>query len=291
MAAKNKTETPESNEPTNEATNDAPNEFAAEFEFDDDVMGNEFDTARVPRFPYGIAINDKPAGLFLTAANLAKAGWIGSEALTLTELQLGSGDTERGLFLEAARMSVLGNVPPYIRYKRDKQLGQLAGALVGSYTTHADVLDKKTMDVCSEHLMVFFDSDNQPLHAMPISVRLKNTALWMFRERYEEFCQQAEMAFAKATHQRYQAKAQRWLALCVFDVAFTAVKKGQNGNQSWCLDIAEYKVPQPTTLPLWFLGIKQMRSQKALLWENYDFVEGSGSTRLMLAAAEETIAD
>ncbi|MEH2300786.1 DUF5895 domain-containing protein [Nostoc sp.] len=99
-----------------------------------------------------------------------------------------------GLLITQARLLVLAFVPEYIRYKSDVE--DCGGSFVGLYDEYKHNLDKKTMDVCSEHVLMFLDEDNQPLHTTPVVVRFKNVALWSFKSVREEFYRFLEKTFA-----------------------------------------------------------------------------------------------
>ncbi|MDQ2096745.1 MAG: DUF5895 domain-containing protein [Tychonema bourrellyi B0820] len=256
--------------------------LASEFEFDPSLLGEEFNAMRVPRLPYGIVINDNPCGIFIPEKNAIKAGWSNLEGMT--EIDLASGAKEKGLFFPAARIVILGNVAPYIRYKSADENGELKLTVVGSYEFDRDLLDKKTMEVVSEHLVMFVDKSNNLLHTRPIRIRFKNVALWSLREAIEEFYLVMEMCFAKLTNTRASGKNDKWRSLCVFDVEFKAVKEGEGSNRSWCMKVDKFSVPTLQNFGSLFLGTKQL---KEAIWEAYDMNIGSLETQALSAAPEQ----
>jgi hypothetical protein len=257
------------------------NALASEFEFDPSLLAEEFNTMRVPRLPYGIVINDNPCGIFIPEKNAVKAGW--KNIVGMTELTLASGTQENGLFFSIARIAILGNVAPYIRYKSADENGDLKLTVVGLYECDRNLLDKKTMEVVSEHLVMFVDQSNNLLHTRPIRIRFKNVALWSFREAIEEFYIAMEMCFAKLTGTRASGKSDKWRSLCVFDVEFKAVKEGEGTNKSWCMKVDKFTAPSVQNFCSLFLGMKH---QKEAIWEAYDMNIGMLENHALSAASE-----
>jgi len=262
--------------------------IASEFQFDPSLMSEEFNAPRTPRLPYAIVINDNPCGIFIPEKNAVKAGWTNLD--NLSELDLPSGVQEKGLFLSSVRMAVLGNVPPYIRYKNADKNGDLSGTVVGSYEFDRALYDKKTMEVVSEHLVMFVDEANKLLHTRPIRIRFKNVALWCLREALEEFYTAIELVFAKFTGGKASGKNDKWRSLCVFSATFKAVKEGEGSNRSYCMKVESWVMPSIDNFPLMFLGVK---AQKDTIWESYDMNVGSfevkvlpGSNQALLRSAE-----
>ncbi len=263
------------NESVNQSVNESVNESSVmtEFQFDPALMGEEFNAPRVPRLPYGIVLNDNPAGLFIPEKNVIKAGWLNLTP-ELTEKELAGGEKAKGLFFTSVRMIILGNVPPYIRYKDNDDSGDMRGVIVGSYEESRHLLDKKTMEVCSEHLLMFLDDNNNLLHTRPIRFRFKNVALWSLRECLEDFYMAMELQFAQLTHTKASGKNDRWRALCVFEAQFKGIKEGEGSNRSYCCKIEEFTVPNPENFHTLFLGAIQ---KSAKVWETYDMNVGAFS--------------
>jgi hypothetical protein len=273
-----------------ESTESTEFSVASEFLFDPSLMSEEFNAVRIPRLPYGIVINDNPCGIFIPEKNAIKAGWTNLESLT--EFEFASGAKEKGLFFSTVRMAILGNVPPYIRYKTSDELGDMGGVYVGSYEFDRDLLDKKTMEVVSEHLVMFLDNSNNLLHTRPLRIRFKNVALWCLREALEEFYTAIELVFAKLTLTNASGKNDKWRSLCVFCATFKPVKEGESSNKSWCMKVDNWLMPSIDNFPSMFLGVKVM---KDTIWESYDMNVGSlspktkalpGSNQLLLRSAE-----
>jgi Family of unknown function (DUF5895) len=138
-----------------------------DFEVDTDLLSDTYNQVRRPQLPYGIVVNDKPAGILIPIDQLEKAGWLAmpdEDDLTITVTFT---EDVTGLLITEARLLVLAFVPEYIRYKSDVE--DLGGTVVGLYDEYRNSLDKKAMDVCSEHALLFLDEDNQLLHTMPFA--------------------------------------------------------------------------------------------------------------------------
>ena len=229
------------------------------------VMGEEFNYVRPKRFPYGIVINEETAGLFIPEKSLVKAGWFGTPQIVEKEL---SGGVEKGLFITNARMIVLGNVRPYLRYKTDLENNrEIQGTMIGWYDEYAGEIDKKTMSAVSEHLVMFLDTANNFLHETPIRIRFKNVSLWSLREALEQYYSQAELTFARMLNKKPSGKDDRWRLLCVVDVEFKGVKEGEGKNRSFCCKVGTYIHPDEENFPALFMGT---RTKMSAVLEKYD---------------------
>ena len=266
-----KTATPKSPKTTAATNSRAARTGRAEpedFEVDTDLLSDVYNQVRRPQLPYGIVVNDKPAGILIPIDQLEKAGWLAMpDEDDLTTVTFTEDVT--GLLIMEARLLVLAFVPEYIRYKSDVE--DLGGTVVGLYDEYRNSLDKKSMDVCSEHALLFLDEDNQPLHTMPIVVRFKNVALWSFKSAREEFYRALEKTFADYFNVPFSGKNDRWRSLGVLEVEFKAVKEGEGKNKHDCCKTAAYTKPTVETLPLLYLGTP---TAKALIWQQHDAIAG-----------------
>ena len=260
-------------------------DVSAEFEIDPAVMGEEFNYVRPKRFPYGIVINEETAGLFIPEKSLAKAGWFGTPEIVEKDL---SGGVEKGLFITNARMIILGNVRPYLRYKTDlKDNRELEGVMIGWYDEYPEEIDKKMMSAVSEHLIMFLDNANNFLHETPIRIRFKNVSLWSLREALEQYYSQAELTFARMLNKKPSGKDDRWRSLCVVDVEFKGVKEGEGKNRSFCCKVGTYIHPDEENFPALFMGT---RTKMSAVLEKYDTSLGFDETVKALLPAPTKLA-
>ena len=251
-------------------SNRQKNKSADYYEIDPELFNSEYNQTRKPSLPYGIVINDNPAGILLPNDQLAKAEWHAmpnQEELTTVELS----EEVTGLLLPKARMLVLAFVPEYIRYKDIEENGELAGTFIGLYDEYRDSLDKKTQEVCSEHALIFLNPKNQPLHQVPIVVRFKNVALWSFKSAREEFYRNLERAFADCFGRDYSGKNDKWRSLGVLNVEFRAIKEGEGKNKSFCCKTHSITQPTDANFHKLFLGQKP---QKKLIWGLHNSIAG-----------------
>ena len=270
---------------------------APEFELDPELLTETYNQTRRPRLPSGIVINEKPSGILISVEQLEPAGWLvmpPEEELTTREL----GENQvLGLLLTQVRVLVLGFVPEYIRYKDEDVLAEqgedpgLALSVVGPYEDNRHLLNKRTMEVCSEHALVFLDEANQPLHTTPIVVRFKNVALWSFKSVREDYYRKLEKAFAQFAGQSVRGKSDKWRSLGVLSIEFKAVKEGEGKNKSWCCKTEVLTQPNADSFPSLFMGTPQ---SKGMVWGLQDEIEGfvdppalPGAATLSLPAAPE----
>jgi hypothetical protein len=254
---------------------------ASRFEIDLELLDEQYNQVRRPQLPYGIVVNDKPAGILIPVDQLDKAGWNAmpsEEDLHTVELS----EEVTGLLITQARLLVLAVVPEYIRYKSD--IEELGSSVVGLYEEYRHTFDKKTMDACSEHALVFLDEDNQVLHTTPIVVRFKNVALWSFKSAREEFYRKLEKAFAEYTGQRFSGKSDKWRSLGILEATFKAVKEGEGSNKSWCCKTERITSPTASSIAQLFLGSSSM---KALIWGIHDDIAGFTEPQVLPALTGE----
>jgi len=252
-----------------------------EFEIDPELLNPEYDQVRRPVLPYGIIINENPAGILIPVDQIEKAGWIGAmpsedklHSVTITT------EDVTGLLITEARILALGYVPEYIRYKSDVE--EVGGVVVGLYEDHKGELDKKTMEVCSEHAIVFLDKHNQPLHTTPIVIRFRNVALWSFKTAREGFYRELEKTFAQYFGVKFSGKNDKWRSLGVIECKFEAVKEGTGKNRHLCCKTSEYTTPTIENFPRLFLGTTALKS---MIWGMHDNI--AGFTNPVLEASPE----
>ncbi|NEO99561.1 MAG: hypothetical protein F6K58_12955 [Symploca sp. SIO2E9] len=266
------------------------NEATEVYEIDSELLDVKYNQVRKPSLPYGIIINDQPAGIFIPTDQFIKAEWLEiprEEQLTTVELT----KEITGLLIEKTRMLVLAFLPEYIRYKPSEENGEQAGNFIGLYDDYRDSLNKKTMDVCSEHALIFLDTKNKPLHKVPIVVRFKNVSLWSFKSTREEFYRTLEKVFYDYCKQQgleveYSGKNDKWRSLGVLNIEFKAIREGEGKNKSYCCKT--YKLTKPTSANLSKLFLGQPK-KKQQIWGFHDNIAGfieAGESQLPALAAD-----
>jgi len=243
-------------------------------QLDPELLDPKYNEVRRPSLPYGIIINGEPAykdaGILIPEEQLIKADWqanITEEELITAELT----EPVTGLLLTSPRVCVLAAIPPYMRFKNILENGDLSGVFIGLYSESRNQLDKTTMEVVSEHALVFFDNQNQPLHKNPIVVRFRNVSLWSFESTKEKTYRQLEKAFAEWTNSTYSGKSDRWRSLGILEVTFKAEKVGSGRKKSYCCKTESITQPTVKNLPDLFLGTK---AGKKLLWGYHSDIAG-----------------
>lgn len=270
-----------------------PNYQAAQdYEIDPELFESKYNQTRKPSLPYGIIINDQPAGILIPTDQLIKSEWLempAEEELTTIELT----EQVTGLLITKTRMLVLAFVPEYIRYKPSEENGERAGTFVGIYEDCRHLLDKKKMDVCSEHALIFLNAKHKPLHQIPLVVRFKNVSLWSFKSAREEFYRALEKVFSDYCKQQgreieYSGKNDKWRSLGVLNLEFKGLREGEGKNKSYCCKT--YKITKPTLANFSKLFLEQPR-KKEQIWQFHDtiagFIEAEESQLPALAAGAE----
>ena len=239
-------------------------------EIDPELLEDKYNELRKPSLPYGIVINDKPAGILIPTEQLTKAKWleeIDENSLTTVELT----EEVTGLFLTKCRMIVLAFVPEYVRWKDIEENFEKAGTPIALYEDYRNRLDKKTQDVVSEHALDFLNNKNQPLHEIPIVVRFKNVALWSFKSAREKFYNALEKVFAEYYDIPYSGKSDKWRSLGVLNIQFQAIKEGEGKNKSFCCKTYRITTPTLSNLTKLFLGQPKRKEQ---IWNFHENIAG-----------------
>lgn len=279
--SKAKTKTPVKPDITEDTTQFDSEDF--DFEIDPELLEPGHNQVRRPILPYGIVVNEQVAGILIPEDQLEKANWF---VMPTEEEMTTIGLTEdvTGLLLSKCHLCVLGFVPEYIRYKND--VANLGGAMVGLYEEYKAQLDKKIMDVVSEHAVVFLDENNRPRHSTPIVVRFKNVALWSFKAARDEFYRLLEKAFADYFQIPFSGKTDKWRSLGILEVQFKGVKEGEGSNKSYCCKTVNYTKPTADNFPLLYLGRPQ---HKNVIWGLHDTIAGFTETPALPGTAEPQI--
>ena len=252
------------------------------FEIDEELLDSKYNEARPPSLPYGIVINDRPAGILIPEDQLERANWYQKD-LELTRVDLTEPVT--GLLLDQVRLLILATTPEYVRWKNDADnLGEKAGTFVAPYEEYRSKLNKKTQDVCSKHAMMFLDKSNQPLHEIPIVVTFKNVALWSFKSAKEEHYRKLEKVFAQYTDRPFSNKSNKWRSLGVLYTKFKAVKQGKGSNKSFCCKTDKIVEPTISNFPRLFLGQTERKQQ---VWQIHETITGFESSEKLLAASDD----
>jgi len=254
-----------------------------DFEIDPELLEPGHNQVRRPILPYGIVINEQVAGILIPEDQLEKANWF---VMPTEEEMTTIGLTEdvTGLLFSKCHLCVLGFVPEYIRYKND--VPDLGGSVVGLYEEYKTQLDKKIMDVVSEHAIVFLDENNRPRHSTPIVVRFKNVALWSFKAARDEFYRLLEKAFADYFQIPFSGKTDKWRSLGILEVEFKGVKEGEGSNKSYCCKTVSYTKPTADNFPFLYLGRPQ---HKNAIWGLHDIIAGFTETPALPGTAEPQI--
>jgi hypothetical protein len=239
-------------------------------QIDRELLDSKYNELRRPSLPYGIIVNDKPAGILIPAEQLEKAEWMQiptPEELTTVELT----EEVSGLLLSKCRLLVLAYVPEYVRWKDLEENGDKIGSFIATYDQYRQRLDKKTQEVCSENALLFLDSHNRPLHKVPVVVRFKNVALWSFKSAREKYYQALEKVFAEYCQVEYSGKNDRWRSLGVLNLEFRAIKEGEGRNQHYCCKTYKISTPTLENFSKLFLGSSRNKKQ---IWQLHESIAG-----------------
>jgi hypothetical protein len=256
------------------------------FEIDPELLGPEYNQVRRPSLPYGFILNDNPAGIFIPLDQLEEAEWkeMPDEDSLVTASP--SGKDIEGLLISDARFLIIAATPEYIRYKRDEELEERSGTIIGLYNDYRGSFDKKTMDACADHALVFLNEENRPLHGIPVSIRFKNVALWSFASIRDKFYRGLERAFAEYANVKFSNKSDQWRSLGVLEIAFKAEKQGTNKNKSWCCKTESITPVTAANLPEYFLG---RPDEKRLIWGLNDSIAGYAELLALPSSAKSTV--
>ena len=205
--------------------------------------------------------NLEHCGYFVSADQMAQAGWLSIDESLLIEYTFNSGESEAGILIRKPRMLVCSKTP-VLAFDRDDTEKLQQTVIIGLYDRSAK--ENERISNIQFFQVFLVDSDNQPLHSIPLSYQAKGANQGSFSQHWQQFC--AEITACHAIENRIAAKPKNALfkSLCVFEFEVERKIVGDK-KKSACCYVASHTKPTLETWKQQFVGYNQQT--KEWTWE------------------------
>lgn len=205
--------------------------------------------------------NLEHCGYFITADQMAQAGWQEFDESQLIEYTFNSGEVEQGILIRKPRMIVCPKTP-VLAFDRDESEKLQQTVILGLYDRTA----KENERISNIQLFQVFlvNSDNQPLHSIPLSYKAKGANQASFSKHWQQFCTEITACHALENGIAAKPKNAAFKSLCVFEFEVERQIVGEK-KKSPCCYVSSHTKPTLETWKQHFLGYDQ--STKKWTWE------------------------
>lgn len=205
--------------------------------------------------------NPEHCGYFVSLDQMAQAGWLSIDESQLIEYAFNSGATESGILIRQPRMLVCPKTP-VLAFDRDESEKLQQTVIVGLYDRLAKESDRASNVQFFQVFLV--DSQNQPLHSIPLSYKAKGANQASFSQHWQQFC--TEITACHAIENRIAAKPKNSLfkSLCSFEFQVERQLVGDK-KKSHCCYVTSHTKPTLETWKQHFVGYD--RQNKEWAWE------------------------
>ncbi len=205
--------------------------------------------------------NLEHCGYFVTADNMAQAGWLDFDESQLIEYTFNSGKTEQGVLIRKPRMLVCPKTP-VLAFDRDESERLQQTVILGLY----DRTCKENERISNIQLFQVFlvNAQNQPLHSIPLSYKAKGANQVSFSKHWQLFCTQVTACHALENRIAAKPKNAAFKSLCVFEFELERKIVGDK-KKSPCCYVSSHTKPTLETWKQHFLGYDQ--ATKKWTWE------------------------
>ena len=235
------------------------------------VLDRFKDTDKYPRrlrekFATLIGLRDEKA-LFLKKKEMDRCGWHGDISdfpnASEEEYEFGDGSVVDGIMFKTPRLIMLRgahNTDPTFLEKSDKDplTGKNKSTIMGYYEDAKHLWDTWKKDNAKSQkaspfkvrrimLVYLVDKNGKPVHSKPLVLSLGGGAQKNFVERYSQFLEQLESAYAKATGDtNAEGFGEKMCASVIWTPTFGVVKYGEFDAK--VLSPNKWVEPSPTTI-------------------------------------------
>lgn len=219
--------------------------------------------ARLPRIQALRGTTPKLCGYFVPADQMAKAGWLDfDESKLVTYTFESSGEEEQGLLVPNPRMLVCPRTP-CLAYDKEASKAANQPLILGIYTSEHKNDDNIGNTQYFE--VILLDSNNRPLHQVPLSYRASGANQATFSSEWQQFIDEITACHAITNNIAARGKNARFKSLCVF--AFTTARELVGTKQkSFACRVVSHEKPTLENWRSYFVGFNP--SMKHLIWEN-----------------------
>jgi Family of unknown function (DUF5895) len=205
-------------------------------------------------YPYAQALrgeNPTQCGYFVPLSQAEKAGWKNLEGTEMTEYAYNSGQTEVGILLQQPRMIL---TPICQLGAFDRQASQTEETLVvlGEWdrAKHSNDPNAGNFQI---FLVMFMDSNKQPLHDIPLRLFAKGSHQATLSIEWQKFCTSVARCQAEANKTLFRPKNEVFNALCIFQPIIIRKSVGDKVKSPACY-IDGYVHPTVLNWQSFFMG-------------------------------------
>lgn len=241
---------------------------------------DRFDDLEMNFPPCVIRQKPQPCGLFFAEKYLTSAIWVG-EAPEITDVAINSAKNKEPGFLlsdgETVRMIIVGQTEEYLKYKKRDANNpdvpeDLSESIIGLLEHNRELFEsdrkrkqeglKRWIDACKEYLFILLDGENKPLHRIPWKIRMRNSSMWDFKGKVEEFYRRMILIHNMRMQERtpnkeLKGRDAQWKSLCVFEWVVETGEAGEGEQTQPVMRVKEYTKPSNETFGNYFLGTKR----------------------------------
>ena len=220
--------------------------------------------AKLPRLQALRGTSANNCGYFISIEQLAKAGWLDFDSINdhlITYTYESSGNEEQGLMLPKPRMLVCVK-SPLLGFDRQATNEEEQLVILGHWKRQYKEDDN--IGNCQLYEVILLDSENKPLHTVPLSYVAKGANQATFSQEWQKLVDQVTVCHAITNAIAARPKDARFKSLCVFSFSTKRELVGKKKKGHACR-VVDHEVPNLDNWRSYFVGFD--RTLKELIWE------------------------
>lgn len=211
--------------------------------------------AKLPHIQALRGTSDDNCGYFITVDQMAKAGWWDFESYQLTTYTYeSSGNQEQGLMLSNPRMLVCLK-SPLLGFDRKATLEEEQLVIVGQWKRQYKEIEN--IGNCQFYEVILLNSDNKPLHSVPLSYVAKGANQATFSQEWQKLIDKITVCHAITNGIAARPKDSRFNALCVFSFSTKREIVGKK-QKSFACRVVNHEVPNLDNWRNYFVGFNHI---------------------------------
>ncbi len=190
-------------------------------------------------------------GYFISAANMAAAGWIDFDPDRIVSYEFNSGSTEEGILIKEPRMVVVEKTPLFaIDRAASTKAERMVCADIYRKSEHSD---RSRYGCARIYNVLLLDASNQLLHETPLVYLAKGANLASFAFHWQQLTDEVTKCHATANSIPARPRDARFKSLCVFQFTVKRELAGNNAKSPAC-KVRSHVEPSQDNWERFFLG-------------------------------------
>jgi Family of unknown function (DUF5895) len=190
-------------------------------------------------------------GYFISAANMAAAGWIDFDPDRIVSYEFNSGSTEEGILIKEPRMVVVEKTPLFaIDRIASTKAERMVCADIYRKSEHSD---RSKYGCARIYNILLLDASNQLLHETPLVYLAKGANLASFAQHWQQLTDEVTKCHATANSIPARPRDARFKSLCVFQFTVKRELAGNNAKSPAC-KVYSHVEPTQDNWEQFFLG-------------------------------------